>query len=146
MLIPTTPARLVVALVIREKPNPEKPPMNTTNRSTPLIRGWFVAAIAIAAASCTFSPTAWADPDPHIPNGAVGWCPGGQPPGVIQYCLDEAFPDGTFYVTGRHVSAGQPFGGPQWDGYAWCASWVDGHVQGSPGPSGCGGGPGKIDI
>ncbi len=118
--------------------------MIITNCSTQgTIRGAIAAAIVMAA-SFTSTPTAWADPDPHIPNGAVGWCPGGQPPGG--YCLGEAFPDGTFYVTSRHVVASQPFRGPQWDGYAWCASWVDGHLQGSPGPSGCGGGPGSINI
>lgn len=119
--------------------------MIINNPSAPWIRGAIAAAIAMAA-SFTSTPSAWADPDPHIPNGAVGWCPGGQPPGAIQYCLGESFPDGTFYVNGRHVAAGQPFRGPQWDGYAWCASWVDGQVQGNPGPSGCGGGPGSLNI
>ena len=119
--------------------------MIITNRSTPWLRGTIAAAIVMAA-SFTSTPTAWADPDPHIPNGAAGWCPGGQPPGFIQNCLGAAFPDGTFYAQSRAVSASRPFLGPQWDGHAWCASWVDGKVQGSPGPSGCGGGPGSINI
>lgn len=115
------------------------------DRNTRWLRGAIAAAIAVAA-SLMSTPTAWADPDPHIPNGAAGWCPGGQPPGLLQNCLGASFPDGTFYAQSRAVSASRPFLGPQWDGYAWCASWVDGKVQGSPGPSGCGGGPGSIKI
>ena len=91
--------------------------------------------VAVSAA-LMFAPLAGADPDPHIPNGAAGWCPGGQQNQGRQYCLGAPFPDGTFLVQGFGIVASQPFRGPQWDASSWCASMVNGRIQGMP--AGCG--------
>ena len=107
--------------------------MIITDRSTPWVCSTIVASIAMAT-SLTFIPNAWADPDPHIPNGAAGWCPGGQQhPYGLTYCLGQPFPDGTFYEQSFGIVASQPFRGPQWARYASCSS-----------PGGCGGGPATI--
>ena len=109
----------------------------TIARITPALRS--LAAAALAGAGLTFAPIAVADPDPHIPNGWVGWCPGGQDP---SYCLGEAFPDGTFFAQSRLIIASQPFRGPQWQHYASCRTWVNGQLTATPG---CGG-LGEINI
>lgn len=103
----------------------------TTDRATPALHG--LAADALAGAGLAFAPIAVADPDPHIPNGWVGWCPGGQQPG---WCLGEAFPDGTFFAQNRLIIASQPFRGPQWQHFASGTTWVDGKLHATPG---CGG-------
>ena len=58
----------------------------------------------------TVAPTAAADPDPFIPNGDAGWCPGGnfheQIGGGSRYCMGEAYPDGSHY--GQQWARAQP--------------------------------------
>lgn len=103
-----------------------------------VVRGLASAAVAISL-GFTLAPSALADPDPHIPNGAAGWCVGGHPNDGLEQCLGEAFPDGTFFSQLRGIIASQPFRGPQWQSWASCMTWIDGRVQGSP--TGCGGVP-----
>lgn len=102
-----------------------------------------VAAAAIAtAAAVALPPTAWADPDPHIPNGAADWCPGGQHGGYggQKYCLGESFADGTFYAETWSLGPSGPFGPGAWTGSPYCSRWIEGSIQGA-GQGGCGGGP-----
>lgn len=105
----------------------------TTDLVTSALRGLAVVAVG-AAVGLTVAPNAVADPDPHIPNGAAGWCLGGRDPAT--YCLGEAFPDGTFLAQSRFLIASQPFRGPQWQHYALCMTWIDGQRAAAPG---CGG-------
>jgi hypothetical protein len=105
-----------------------------------------IAAAALATvATLALTPPAWADPDPHIPNGAADWCPGGQPAGYggQRYCLGAPFADGSFYAQTWSLGAGGPFGPGAWHG-ASCSAWVEGSIQGGLPGGGvpqCGGGP-----
>ena len=102
---------------------------------------------AILGTALTFAPSAWADPDPHIPNGDAGWCPGGdyreQISGGSRYCLGAPFANGAFYAqTFGHSPS--PFGPGYWASGAACSVMVNGSVQGGipyGGVPDCGGGP-----
>lgn len=105
------------------------------------------AAITVIAA-ITHTPPAFADPDPHIPNGGVNWCPGGDyrehVSGGGRYCRGESFADGTFYAQSWGHSP-SPFGPGRWTGGASCSQLIQGFVQVlSPDQGGCGGGPRDI--
>jgi hypothetical protein len=76
------------------------------------IRVWFYALvpsllmwaliIAIAVGVAHADP-----PDPHIPNGASLWCPGGLGNvGLIPFCDGQRYDDGSFW----HQTAASPFG------------------------------------
>ncbi|PEG38384.1 hypothetical protein CQY20_13130 [Mycolicibacterium agri] len=105
-----------------------------------------MAAAAIgAAAAIALPPTASAEPDPHIPDGPAGWCPGGQPgaQGGIRYCLGAPFADGSFYAQTWSFGPGGPFAPGAWHSGASCSVWVNGQVQGGLPGGGipqCGGG------
>lgn len=103
-----------------------------------------VAAITLLGAVAT-TPTAWAEPDPHIPDGNTGWCPAGDfraaMSGSARYCLGTQFADGTFYAQ-RWGHSPSPFGPGYWMSGTSCSQWIEGTVQGAlPGRGGCGGGP-----
>jgi len=107
-----------------------------------------MAAAAIAAvATVALTPPAWADPDPHIPNGAANWCPGGHHPGYggQRYCLGASFADGTFYAETWHRGPSGPFGPGAWSGSAMCSIWIEGSIQGAN-AGGCGGGPQSVNY
>jgi hypothetical protein len=99
-----------------------------------------VAAIAIMGAVSIAPPAAWAEPDPHIPNGAADWCPGGERPryGGGKYCLGIPFADNTFYSQTWSFGPSGPFAPGAWFGFAACSRWIEGSIQGAL-PSGCGG-------
>lgn len=106
------------------------------------VKAAVIGAAATAAASVgALAPPAWADGDPHIPNGAANWCPGGDHrehvSGGGRYCLSVPFADGTFYAQswGHSPSA---FGPGYWTSSAGCSVWIEGVVEGAN-PGGCGG-------
>jgi hypothetical protein len=106
----------------------------------------FVAGAAGLALMIT--PTASADPDPHIPNADAGWCPGGQGSegGGIKYCNGAPYPSGAFNSQAGSFGANGPFGPWSWRPGAACKVWYNGSLQGGT-PSGqadCGGGPSTI--
>jgi hypothetical protein len=106
-----------------------------------------VAAAAIATvATVALTPSAWADPDPHIPGGAANWCPGGERPGQggARYCLGESFTDGSFYAQTWSFGASGPFAPGAWHGSASCSQWIEGSIQGAL--PGCGGGPQFLNL
>jgi hypothetical protein len=101
---------------------------------------------AVVGAALTFVPISSADPDPHIPNGEAGFCPGGEPPsyGGARYCLGIPFPNGAFYAQTGSFGASGPFGPWSWHSGAACSVMVEGSVQGGipyGGVPDCGGGP-----
>jgi hypothetical protein len=103
-----------------------------------------IFSVALVVTAVTMSPNAWADPDPHIPNGAANWCPGGQRPGYggQQYCLGAQFADGTFYAQTWSFGASGPFAPGAWRSGAMCSQWIEGSIQGAwPQNHPCGGGP-----
>ncbi len=108
-----------------------------------------IAAAVFAIASATaiaFAPAATAEPDPHIPNGEAGWCPGGQTGGQggQRYCLGAAFPNGAFYAQTWGYGPSGPFAPGYWRSGASCSVWVNGSIQGGipyGGVPDCGGGP-----
>lgn len=60
------------------------------------------------------SPAAHADPDPHMPSGPDGYCPGG----LSQYdvkgnCMGLPFPDGTRWIDAFYKPT--PFAPPMWN-------------------------------
>ncbi len=114
----------------------------TADRAKLLTRS-VATALFVVITGLTVTPPALADPDPHIPNGRAGWCPGSPPPPGRAFCLGAAYADGTFYAQGRGIIASQPFRGRQWSGYAQCMTWGNGQLQAAP--SGCGGGPASVD-
>ena len=73
----------------------------------------------VATVGLVFSAPAWADADPHVPDGNVGWCPAGDVrehiSGGGRYCLASPFPDGTFYAQ-RWGHSPSPFGPGFWSG------------------------------
>lgn len=110
-----------------------------------LIVGIMSAATGLAL---MITPTASADPDPHIPNADAGWCPGGQGPsyGGQKYCNGAPYPSGAFYSQSGSFGANGPFGPWSWHTGAICMVWYNGSLQGGT-PSGqadCGGGPSTI--
>jgi hypothetical protein len=121
-----------------------KPPLITAP-----VRGSVIAAAAAAiatVATAALTPPAWADPDPHFPNGATNWCPAGQPPGYggQRYCIGESFADGTFYAQTWSLGPSGPFGPGAWMGQASCSRWIEGSIQGAR--PGCGGGPQFVQV
>lgn len=101
---------------------------------------------ALLTAALALSPSALADPDPHVPNGEAGWCPGGQRSdyGGIRYCLGAPFPNGAFYAQTGSFGPSGPFGPWAWHSGASCSVIVEGSVQGGipyGGAPDCGGGP-----
>nr|QGW61086.1 hypothetical protein ICEMyc226_00054 [Mycolicibacterium sp.] len=99
----------------------------------------------VATVGLVFSAPAWADSDPHVPDGNVGWCPAGDIrehiSGGGRYCLGSPFLDGTFYAQ-RWGHSPSPFGPGYWSGGPHCSQWIEGMVQGAvPGTGACGGGP-----
>lgn len=100
-----------------------------------------ITAAALAAA-LTFPAAASADPDPHVPNGAADWCPGGKHPGYggQKYCLGAPFADGTFYAQTWSFGPGGPWNPGHWMGDPGCSQWIEGSIQGA-GSGACGGGP-----
>lgn len=116
-------------------------------------------AAAVAATALTLAPIASAQPDPFIPNGDAGWCPGGdireQISGGSRYCLGQAYPDGSHY-TQRWMRADvyNPFS-YRWSHGATCNFLSNGLIQGgrpynADGSGGgrpqCGGGPRQIKF
>ena len=101
-----------------------------------------LAAGVVASAGLMFPPYAGADPDPHIPDGAAGWCLGGQraDSGGQTHCLGEPFPDGTFYVQTQAHTAGNPFGPAVWGSGIHCEQWIKGTNSTMGASGGCGGG------
>jgi hypothetical protein len=102
------------------------------------------AVIATLAAIALTPPAAWADPDPHTPDGAANWCPGGQHPGYggTRDCIGESFTDGTFYAETWHYGPSGPFAPGGWSGMIVCSRWMEGSIQPAvPDTGGCGGGP-----
>lgn len=115
---------------------------------------WIAAAAAVITtlATVALSPPAWADPDPHIPNGDAGWCPGGQHSNRIsgggKYCLGLPFANGDFYAQSFAGNV-NPFAPGSWLPFAKCSVMVDGMVEGgrafgSPQPN-CDGGPDYVN-
>lgn len=105
------------------------------------------ASFLALAALMVAAPVAWSDPDPHIPNGDAGWCPGGvyQEPlsGGSKYCLGIPFSTGAFYAQrwAGNVFPWQPGG---WQEGANCSVRINTSVQqGIPygGDPDCDGGP-----
>ncbi len=108
-----------------------------------------VAAMAGAVSALTiFAPIASADPDPHNPNGAANWCPGGIRPGHggQKNCLGTPFADGTFYSQIWSYGPGGPWSPGHWLGSAGCSVWIEGSIQGAGSRGMCGGGPQWLDI
>jgi hypothetical protein len=102
-----------------------------------------ISATALGIA-VTFTPTASADPDPHIPNGEAGWCEGGQPGGYggQRYCLGTAYGDGTFYAQTWGYGPSGPFAPGFWRSGSACSQWIEDSIQGAWMYAGnCGGGP-----
>ena len=66
------------------------------------------AAAALAGAGLLLAPSAVADnPDPHTPNGAALWCPGGMGNNaMIPYCNGLPYEDGSYLTQ----TAAHPFG------------------------------------
>lgn len=105
-----------------------------------------LAGAAVVVVALALGPSASADPDPHIPNGEAGWCPGGDPPayGGARYCLGTPFPSGAFYAQMWSLGPSGPFGPGSWMHSAACMAWVEGSIQGGipyGGDPDCGGGP-----
>ncbi len=121
--------------------------MTTTN--------WIASAAAVitAVATVTLAPPAYADPDPHIPNGEANWCPGGQRSGQgnTTKCLGTPFPDGSFYAQSWSFGAASP---GSWHNFAVCSAWDQGDVVYafpdtavfSSVHGDCGGGPPNIPL
>lgn len=114
---------------------------------------WLKTGLSVVAlgAALALTPQAWADPDPHFPNGEANFCPGGQPPGDggQRYCLGEQFADGSFYAQTWSFGPGGPFAPGAWHSTAICSAWVHGQIQGGLPYGGipqCGGGPRSIDV
>ncbi len=106
---------------------------------------------AAAVVTLAVAPAASADPDPHIPNGEAGWCPGGQRPGGggIQYCLGAPFPSGAMYVQTWSFGSSGPLRPGAWMPNASCMAWVENSLQGGlpyGGDPDCGGGPKTIHF
>jgi hypothetical protein len=117
------------------------------------------ATALTAATTLSLAPTAAADPDPFIPNGDAGWCPGGnfheQIGGGSRYCMGEAYPDGSHY--GQQWARAQPKNpfSYRWAPSATCYFLNEGLTQArrpfnSDGSGGelpqCGGGPRVIEL
>lgn len=111
-----------------------------------------VVAVAAIGLSLMGIPTAAADPDPHIPNAAAHWCPGGQRPGNggQKYCLGVPYASGAFYAQMGGYGPHGPFGPWRWGNGAICSVWGDdGSVQGGSlavTVPDCGGGPLYINV
>ena len=100
-----------------------------------------IAAIA-AAITLALAPPAVADPDPHLPDGAADWCPGGHRPGYggQRYCLGTPFADRTFYAQTWSYGPSGFFAPGHWFGQAECSQWIEGTIQGAwPCTGACGG-------
>lgn len=92
-------------------------------------------------------PPAWAQPDPHVPNGAANWCPGGKrsESGGATYWLGAPFADGTFYADTWALGTAGPFGPGAWFGRADCYQLINNFIQPAiPNTGACGGGPESI--
>ncbi len=108
-----------------------------------------IAALAACAVAFGCAPAAIADPDPHLPDGAANWCPGGKRPGYggQRHCLGQSFADGTFYEQTWSYGPSGFFAPGHWFGSAACSQWIEGSIQGAvPNTGACGGGPMARDI
>lgn len=110
----------------------------------------FVIGVAVLAAALTLAPPASADPDPHIPDGNAGWCPGGdyreRISGGGRYCLGVPFENGALYAQ-RWGHSPSPFGPGYWQDGVSCSVMINGQVQGGipyGGIPDCNGGPRTI--
>ncbi len=58
-----------------------------------------VAVAAFGVSIVLASPLAHADPDPHVPNPWIGWCPGSGQLNLVTigYCDGVPYPDGTYW-------------------------------------------------
>lgn len=109
-----------------------------------------ITGAAILGTALVFTPTAAADPDPHIPNGEAGWCPGGEQGsyGGARYCLGTPFSTGAFYAQLWSLGPSGPFGPGAWRSGISCSAMINGSVQGatpSMGVPDCDGGPRTIN-
>ncbi|SHV05081.1 Uncharacterised protein [Mycobacteroides abscessus subsp. abscessus] len=104
--------------------------------------------IAVIAVALAFAPSAGADPDPFIPDGASNWCPGGTHSeyGGVLNCLGAPYPDGTFFAQSRHAGTGGFFSPSRWENFALCMRWSNGTLQGAPNDAGVCGGRRDIDL
>jgi hypothetical protein len=105
-----------------------------------------VITAAVVGAVLTFAPISSADPNPHMPDGQAGYCPGGERSshGGVRYCLGLPFANGAFYAQRGGFGAGGPFGPWAWFSGATCSVMVNGSIQGGipyGGIPDCGGGP-----
>ncbi len=114
------------------------------------------AAVVSLALAAIPVPAAFAQGDPHIPNGNAGWCPGGDHRDGIsgggRYCLGVQYDDGSFYAqqwvkTDPHNIFSLAWA---WSNHASCQFMVGGLVQGgrpySAALPNCGGGPSSIPV
>lgn len=96
-----------------------------------------IVAAAAAIIAVTLASPASAAGDPHVPDGAAGWCPGGQGAGYggQRYCNGEPFGDGTFYNQMGHFSATLQWG---WSS-PMCSRLLPGNPTPQGTPNGCDG-------
>lgn len=82
-----------------------------------------LAGAACAAAAFTLAPTAFAEPDPHIPDAQAGYCPGGEvsEKGGVRYCLGIPYESGAFYSQSGSFGAAGPFGPWSWGSSKRCS-------------------------
>lgn len=74
---------------------------------TVAIRVFLPIAGALAAAALSVG-VAYADPDPHIPNPQIGYCPGGGHSGYLGYCDGIKYPDGSYWHYIQYEVVGDP--------------------------------------
>ena len=70
-----------------------------------------VLVLAAVAATAGIATAHAQEPDPHMPNGATLWCPGGMGNvALIPYCEGVRYPDGSFWR--QEAASPFAFGGP----------------------------------
>lgn len=74
-----------------------------------------LAACAATAFALISAPAAFADPDPHMPNGETEWCPGGRDRSLWGgRCYGVPYADNTRWVQERGQGPAGPFGPSTW--------------------------------
>lgn len=101
-----------------------------------------IGVIALLAAGALWAAApAGADPDPHIPNPVMGYCPGGGSGTLYMgYCDGAKYPDGSYW---HHVNYGMPWMGQQPGSpdspLTWCVVDDGSLIPPQAPPGGCGG-------